>query len=127
MIFATQFKKNVKNLDAAGGEVLVQLQGYISAEQRINNLMDAGRRLIESRGSQYDWDDVDDPSLEDVNFDITRRRNYDVVDATQDVMALEQRITDRAQSNKVSKAVDEVAPDGSAVGQETSPVGEAGK
>lgn len=127
MIFATQFKKNVKNLDAAGGEVLVQLQGYISAEQRINNLMDAGRRLIESRGSQFDWDDVDDPSNEEFNFDVTRRRNYDLADATQDVFAVEQRITDRARANKAAKAVDEVAPDGSAVGSETSPVGEAGK
>jgi len=66
-------------------EILVERAGYVSAEQRITSLIEAGQRLITARAEQYDsntGDEMDD-------FDIrTRKTTYDLADASQDALAL---------------------------------------
>lgn len=60
-----------------------QKTGYISAKQRIENLMLAGNRLKEYRQEQYDWPDG---NIDENFVDPTRRKGYDLADASQDAL-----------------------------------------
>ena len=53
MNFATQYKKHTNIPEKNSGEILVEKVGYISAQQRIENLLLAGQRLEQSRKEQY--------------------------------------------------------------------------
>lgn len=58
-----------------------QKTGYIPAKQRVENLMLAGQRLKEYRNEQYDWPDG---NIDENYIDPTRRKGYDLADASQD-------------------------------------------
>lgn len=58
------------------GEVLVETAGYIDKKTRIENLIEAGERLEASRRG-YDAENDE----EDIPIDITRRGDFDLVDA----------------------------------------------
>lgn len=78
LIFATHYKRRPSTPESGGGERLVETAGYVSAQKRIESIIAAGRRLIESRSEQYDLvGDQDDDDF----FDPTRRKNFDLVDA----------------------------------------------
>ena len=70
-------------------ESIVEKSGYIPAKKRIENIMIAGQRLIASRNQLYD-----DPSGEDEDIPIDRTRNpgYDMADASQDMMSVNERL-----------------------------------
>ena len=94
-VFATHYKRPPSTLEPGGGERLVETAGYVSAQKRIESIIAAGRRLIESRSEQYDLvGDQDDDDF----FDPTRRKNFDLVDAQE----LAQSI--KGKPNPVSKA-----------------------
>lgn len=80
-------------------ESLVETAGYIPAQVRIENLINAGQRLQESRANEYDLQD----GIESDDFvpDPTRQRNYDLADATQDLADANERIKSRKVSTKV--------------------------
>lgn len=83
------------------GKRLVEKQGYISAQQRIENLMLAGRRLDFARKEQYDFPDG---NIDENAFDPTRRRDYDLADATQDSFRLETALKARQTAQEAQKA-----------------------
>ena len=70
-------------------ESIVEKSGYIPAKKRIENMMLAGQRLIASRNALYD-----DPTGEDddIPLDKTRNPGYDMADASQDMMSVNERL-----------------------------------
>lgn len=67
-----------KKLEVNSGEKKVETAGYLSAEQRITNLMLAGQRLVESRAQMYDFDGEVDEDF----YDPTREKNFDMAEAS---------------------------------------------
>lgn len=88
MEFKTHYNasKFPKSPELNSGEILVETAGYITAEQRITNLMLAGQRLVEHRKSAYDFEAGKE--IDEDFYDPTRRKNYDMADAFQDELAL---------------------------------------
>nr|QJB20220.1 MAG: hypothetical protein [Microvirus sp.] len=81
-------------LCANNGKIITETAGYISAQKRIENLMLAGQRLIASRNAMYDFQGEIDPNAE---CDPTRRGEFDLADASQELLRI---------SNKEPKAAD---------------------
>lgn len=103
--YAVQFA-NPPELDLeSGGEKLVEAAGYISAEEQILSMLQAGVRLDESRKELYDVEgDIDDNiSFDSVGFDPTRMPGFDPADATALARVVEQRLHDQAKSNTDGK------------------------
>jgi len=88
-----QTRSNTKEFprrkERVGGQRLVEVAGYVSAKQRIESLIQAGQRLRAYRESQFDFPDKD--KIDENAWDPTRRKGYDLADATQDKLALEAR------------------------------------
>ena len=57
MNFATHYKPNKCTPESNSGEIKVETAGYIPAQKRIENLINAGQRLKEFRESQFDFPD----------------------------------------------------------------------
>ena len=80
MKFKTQYNTKPSPPEVGGGEKLVEVAGYIPAHKQINNLINAGQRLVAARAEMYDFPDGEI----DENFsDPTRNGNFDLADATQ--------------------------------------------
>ena len=107
-MFQTQYNrvKHTRLPEINSGEILVETAGYISTEKRINNMMLAGQRLVESRRTQYDLEG--DYDNEDIDIDPTRDPGYDLADATQDMLALEQKAESQKAGEKTSPQSDKV-------------------
>lgn len=82
--------QSISNKTPATPEKLSQISktqkvGYKSAQQRIEDIMKAGYRLHEYRQAQYDF--PDENSIDETAFDETRRKGFDLADATQLAMS----------------------------------------
>lgn len=104
MLFRTPYgaKRWKKDLDPGGGKIIVELAGYIPVQKRIENIMDAGHRLVESRTAEAYYHFKTGEEI-DLDFeDITMRKGYDVADAVQDQYAAELGI--KAEENRIKQA-----------------------
>lgn len=92
MNFNTQFNQMVykDKLEVNDGMSKVEKAGYIPAQKRIENMMLAGQRLVESRRSIYDF--THDQELDENFFDPTRKKDFDMADATQMKMSVDQSL-----------------------------------
>lgn len=117
MKFSTQYERVRQAPEVNDGKTTVDRAGYISAQKRIENIMYAGQRLVQSRREMFDFEgDKFDPSFNDP----TRNPNYDMADAFQHDLEIQARIA-RAkkhqlvqEASKASQTVQEthnVAPD----------------
>ena len=100
-MFQTQYNraKHARNRRVNSGEILVETAGYVSTEKRITNMILAGQRLVESRRTQYDLEG--DYESEDIDLDPTRDPGYDLADATQDMLGLEQKAESQKAGEKL--------------------------
>lgn len=89
MEFNTPWNRKKNNPERNEGEYLVEKGSYIPAKQQIENLMLAGSRLEAYRREMYDLGPDDE---DDGRTDPTRRPNYDLADAHQDLVDAEARI-----------------------------------
>lgn len=79
MNFQTHYNRTPSPPEVNNGEKLVEVAGYISAQQRIENIIAAGHRLDTYRKEQYDFQlDGIDEDFEDP----TRSKNFDLSDGT---------------------------------------------
>lgn len=104
MKFYTQYERPEKkiNYEVNSGEVIVEAQGYISAKDRIEALLDAGMRLKEYRKSQFDFQFDEEPDPDFV--DPTRSPGYDLADASRDMQILDQKVKNaKMESDKNKK------------------------
>lgn len=78
---------------------IVEVAGYVPAQIRIENLINAGLRLEQSRMEEFDLPDGE--MSDDFVPDPTRQRNYDLADASRDLSDARSRINSRKASTKV--------------------------
>lgn len=110
--YAVQFANPPElDLESGGGEKLVEAAGYISAEEQILSMLQAGVRLDESRKELYDVEgDIDDNiSFDSVGFDPTRMPAFDPADASALARVVDQRLKDQAKQAKEAEAAAKAA------------------
>lgn len=97
MKFATHYERERQAQEVNDGKTSVDRAGYISAQKRIENIMFAGQRLVQSRREMFDFEGNSfDPSFSDP----TRSPNYDMADAFQDNLITQERIA-KAKKNEL--------------------------
>ena len=107
-----EFKKEFIELEKGS---VTEKAGFVPAKVRIENLINAGQRLMESRMNAYDfYDDEIDEEFDDP----TRRPGYDLADATQEAMAVQNRLN--AQKAAAKAAQKEKKEEGTSVPVEPS-------
>lgn len=89
--FNTPYRRVSSPAEQNSGEVLVDRLGYASAEKRITSMMLAGQRLVESRRTEYDFND----DKIDFNADPTRRKDIDMVDVDRIARGVIDRLNDQ--------------------------------
>jgi len=89
MFINTHYERKKNPPHPGGGGSKVDRAGYISGQKRIENLMNAGARLVQSRREMYDFPDGE---VDEDFYDPTRNKNYDLADGTQQMMAAEGRL-----------------------------------
>lgn len=67
-------------------ETFVEIGGYRTVKQMIEEFVVSGKRLEEARADQYDYDD--DVDVDDAEFDPTREKGFDLADASNIVSEL---------------------------------------
>lgn len=99
-----RFPKVIPELDKTR---ITESAGYITAKQRIENMILAGQRLVDYRKEQFDFqpDEEIDPDFTDP----TRSKNFDMADATQMGMAADARLQDQKQAADQKKLDQEKA------------------
>lgn len=101
MKFQNRYSKNPRIYEPPSGKSQVETAGYIPAQVKIESLINAGRRLIDSRKEQFDFAQGVEP--DDNFFDPTRKKNLDRVDI--DIMrtTLSSRIDDKIKNHNDTK------------------------
>lgn len=89
MVIQSHFNRTPTPPEKNSGEKLVEVAGYITAQQRIELILSAGRRLNEYRKEQFDFHEG---KIDEDFFDPTRTKNYDIADGFQDGLTLKSRI-----------------------------------
>lgn len=96
MNFQTKYDYKHSEPEKQGGETKVDTVGYISSQQRIENLMLAGQRLVAHRSQRYDFEQG---SPVDENFaDPTRSTNFDLADAHRIAEQVNERLLKASQT-----------------------------
>lgn len=88
MTFQTHFTHKSSPPEKNSGITIVERAGYISAQKRIENMILAGQRLVEYRKQQFDFDGNE---IDEDFQDPTRNPNFDMADASQMQIALQER------------------------------------
>ena len=119
MEFLTKYdRKNVKTREEKSSpETIVETAGYLTAEQRITALFNAGQRLMDYRKSMnYDINSPEEYS-EDLSPDPTRAPNFDLADASAIADGLtavtknKRSAVERAQAEEAAKAAEQAKKD----------------
>ena len=111
MNFATKYSLQKTPPEVNKGPSHVEKAGYIPAQARIENMMLAGQRLVAHRAEMYDFKELKDI---DENFiDPTRSKNFDMADASQFALNLEQK--QRAEEALKASQTAQEAQDGSQI------------
>lgn len=105
MNFRKQYGGSLATPEKGSGEILVEQAGYVSAKQRITNLMLAGQRLLESRRAQYDFPAGSE--IDESFSDPLRRPGIDMAEVSQMQMAVE----DRLKASQIAQEARVKAPD----------------
>lgn len=98
MEFRTQFVNTpVSKGEPGGGELIVDSSGYVTAEQQIFSMIDAGIRLDQARREMYDFESVDGDSeenldLDSVDYDRLRVSGIDIAEVSQMQLAIKARL-----------------------------------
>lgn len=100
----TKFNRPKKVYEKIDNKKVVDPAGYISAQKRIENLINAGQRLVLGRKEQYDFEG----EIPEDHYDPTRSKNYDIVDAKIDFINAIERVSTR-QKNKKLEAQNDVS------------------
>ena len=104
MNFSTKYSLQKTPPEVNKGPSHVEKAGYIPAQARIENMMLAGQRLVAHRAEMYDFKELKDI---DENFiDPTRSKNFDMADASQLALNLDQKQRE-SEALKASQAAQE--------------------
>ena len=120
--FYTQYKRPVKTYEYNSGEVLVERHSFISARDQFRALLQAGKRADLARG--YDSDIQ--PDIDNLQYDPTRRRNYDLADYSADVAEVRRRLKEAKDAKIKAEQEAEIANDNNTSGSSGSSDGNTG-
>lgn len=90
MSLQTRYRQDPLVLEEGGGEVLVETAGYVPADVRIREFIEAGIRLGEYRKEAYDFE-----ADEEVDFneaDPLRSKAVDIAEVSSAAMAVAERL-----------------------------------
>lgn len=87
MNFATKYSVQKTPPERNSGISMTEKAGYIPAKARIENMMLAGQRLVAHRAEMYDFTDF--KQIDESFIDPTRSKNFDMADATQFALNIE--------------------------------------
>jgi len=109
MEFQSTYKRLPHHPEKNLGERIVETAGYMTNKQKIESILNAGRRLVDYRKEQYDFQDVVDEDF----FDPTRSKNFDMADATILARQTENRLKaqKKAHDDKIEAEKDKSLPD----------------
>ena len=100
--FNRKYDRIKQKPEVNSGKMRVELKGYISNEKRIQNIIDAGNRLMTARAMQYDFQPGE--KIDENLVDITRTPGYDPADATQQMLAIESRVKEKKEAAEKAAA-----------------------
>lgn len=107
MKFFNQWVRPPKKPEKMDPLTITESRGYIPPHVQVENLLQAGRRLVEFRKEQYDFPPGEKP---DESFeDPTRRPGYDLADASRDLLDVDARLRASAAAAAAKKEA-EVTP-----------------
>lgn len=98
MDYRTQYVNTpVSGGEPGGGEKIVDSSGYVTAEQQIFSMIDAGIRLDQARREMYDYEGSEDDSeenldLDSVDYDRLRIPGIDIAEVSQMQLAIKARL-----------------------------------
>lgn len=79
-MFNTHYERKKSPAEKNNGKRHVDKTGFIPAQRRIENIINAGRRLVAARSEMYDFPD---DKIDENFIDPTRSPNFDMADAFQ--------------------------------------------
>ena len=120
--FYTQYNRPVKTYEYNSGEVLVERHSFVSVRDQFRALLQAGKRADLARG--YDSDIQ--PDIENLQYDPTRRRNYDLADYSADVAEVRRRLKEAKDEKIKAEKEAENANDNKTNGSSGSSEGNTG-
>lgn len=89
MKFATQYERISDKPEKRESPIIVERAGYMPADVTIQRILQAGKRLAQTKKEMYDYT-LDNPQFD--FFDPTRSKRYDLADASQDQQRLKKLI-----------------------------------
>lgn len=98
-IFYDHYNRPKPVLEKGGGEDLVERGGYMPLHLKVEQLLEAGKRLIEYT-SGYDFEG----EIDEEYYPTTRQKGYDMADAFQDNQAVMAEIKRKAAVKASEKA-----------------------
>jgi len=100
----------------------VEKAGYLSTKQRVETMLLAGQRLMQSRREMYDFQQGEEP---DDNFeDPTRTQGFDMADATQIALEIQNKAILQAKRANEKKSTAPKSDNLSSNGTESKPTDE---
>lgn len=102
MRFQTRYNLSHRTYEKPSGPSQVERAGYIPAKARIEALMLAGARLVQSRAEMYDY--PNSTPDDDFRIDPTRSPNFDMVDADILKNDLKAKLSEQAKADKEKAA-----------------------
>lgn len=106
MLFQTKYNRFPRKAEAPSGVSKVEVAGYIPAKTKIESLIQAGARLIQSRKEQYDYPPGTNVTG-DEPMDPTRHRGLDRTE----IDAMRNALEDRLEQQIREKKAREIAKD----------------
>lgn len=110
------FRSSRKGIKAAG-ECTVCTTGYVSLKDTIESMFISGQNLMSSRDGQYDMEvDVDEngnykfTEEQESFYDPTRAPGYDMADAFQDMVSVEERVSSRqSERDEIAQTIEDLS------------------
>ena len=104
--FNRKYDRMKQKPERNSGKQNVELKGFITNEQRIQNIINAGNRLMAARSQQYDF--LPGQKVDENAVDKTRNPGYDMADMSQDSMALAEKLqASKAAAEKAAAGIPE--------------------
>jgi len=100
----TQHRRPPKHPEQNDGLTITESAGYIPSKTQIENLINAGKRLVEWRKEMYDF--PEDNDVDESYEDPTRGPGYDLSDASRDSKAVADRLRAQAAASKTKGSND---------------------
>jgi len=97
----TQHRRPPKRPEKMDPLTLTESAGYLPSKVQIENLIQAGKRLVQWRKEQYDF--PEDQDVDESFEDPTRRPGYDLADASRDGAAVAARLRAQAKADRAAK------------------------